>query len=203
MRSKWIVLVLPYFAVWAGLFILKSAWLALIGFHLAILLTLLWLRQALPLGVFFKPVSWMRVLPGVFLCAASGLGLYLLWDLFGVVPDLPARLQALGLTDSTWAGFITYFSIINPFFEEYFWRCLLGSETSGFYWGDAAYAAYHIMIVWDKAHPLSVAFIFFVLVFIGWFWRQLYRRDASLLAPLLGHMIADLSILLAVFRMAG
>lgn len=38
MRLKWIVLVLPYFAVWAGLFIFKSAWLALTGFHLAILL---------------------------------------------------------------------------------------------------------------------------------------------------------------------
>ena len=82
----------------------------------------------------------------------------------------------------------------------------MGSETSGFYWGDAAYAAYHIMIVWDKAHPLSVAFIFFFFVKVEihvMLWRQLYRRDASLLAPLLGHMIADLSILLAVFRMAG
>jgi hypothetical protein len=39
------------------------------------------------------------------------------------------------------------------------------------------------------------------LVFGAWFWRQTYRKDGGLLAAALGHMIADLGILLAVYWM--
>jgi hypothetical protein len=42
-----------------------------------------------------------------------------------------------------------------------------------------------------------------LLVLAGWFWRQIYREDKGLLAPALGHMAADFTILLAVYSMAG
>ena len=201
MNPKYLAPILPYLAVWAGLFLFKNAWLTMLGFHAAIALALILVRPALPFGVFFKPSKYEHVLANVLLCASSGLGLYLLRDVFAISDNLAAQLEALGLNDSTWFGFIAYFALANPFFEEYFWRGALGSETKGFYFGDLVYAGYHVLVVWNKTHPLSMLLMLLVLTFIGWHWRQHYRRDGSLLAPLLGHMFADFSILIAVFKM--
>jgi membrane protease YdiL (CAAX protease family) len=199
MRSKWLAPILPYLAVWAGLFVFKNAWVTLLGFHLAILLALVYLRPALPLNVFFRNAKAKHVLSSILICGSGGLGLYFLWDVFGVADDLREQLASIGLSGSTWRWFIVYFFLANPFFEEYFWRGVLGSDTKQFYLGDLIYAGYHILVVWNKTHPFSTLFMVFVLTFAGWFWRQLYRRDGSLIAPILGHMAADLSILLAVY----
>ena len=203
MKSKWLAPILPYLAVWMGLFVFKNAWVTLIGFHLAILFALTFLRPTLPLNVFFKTTKRRNIFLSVILCAISGLGLYLLRDVFGIASDLQEQLIAIGLNASTWFWFIAYFTLANPFFEEYFWRGVLGNNTKQLSIGDLIYAGYHIMVVWNKTHPFSMVFMIFVLTFAGWFWRQLYRRDDSLLAPVLGHMVADFSILLAVYFMAS
>lgn len=202
MKSKWLAPILPYLAVWVGLFVFKNPWATLLGFHFAILLALIFLHPALPLNTFFKPAKRRHILLSVFFSAISGLGLYLLRDVFGIAADLQAQLAAIGLNSSTWFLFIAYFAVANPFFEEYFWRGVLGSDTRQFYIGDLVYAGYHVLVVWNKVHPLSMTLMIFVLSLAGWFWRQLYRRDGSLLAPVLGHMVADLSILLAVYYMS-
>ena len=199
MKSKWLAPILPYLAVWAGLFIFKNAWVTLLGFHLAILLTFVYLRPTLPLHVFFKPAKTKHVLSSILICSLSGLGLYFLWDVFCIADDLHEQLASIGLSGSTWFGFIAYFSLVNPFFEEYFWRGTLGSDSRQVTIGDLVYAGYHIQVVWNKTHLLSMLFMVFVLTSAGWFWRQLYRRDGSLLAPVLGHMAADLSILLVIY----
>jgi len=199
MQSKWLAPIPPYLAIWAGLFIFKSAWLALTGFHLAILLMLAWFRPPLPPDIFFKAAQWKHVLLSIFFSTLSGLGLYLFWNFSEVASDLHEQLAALGLSGFTWLGFIAYFTLVNPFIEEYFWRGFLGSNTKIFYVGDLIYAGYHIMVLWNKAQPLSIVLVVFVLTLAGWFWRQVYCRDGSLLAPVLGHMVADLTILLAVW----
>ncbi len=199
MNRKWFAPVLPYFAVWVGLFIFHNAWLALVGFHLAIVIALFWLRPVLPVNVLIKPASWNLVLLNILVCSLGGVGLYFLWDILGVAHNLSDMLQRLGLNDSTWLGLIVYFSLANPFFEEYFWRGALGSDATWFYVGDLIYAGYHVLVVWNKAQPQAILLMLCSLVAAGWFWRQLYRRNASLLAPMLGHMAADFSILLAVY----
>ncbi|HEX5808782.1 MAG TPA: hypothetical protein VFY25_08970, partial [Anaerolineales bacterium] len=52
---------------------------------------------------------------------------------FGIIGDMQEHVQALRLTSSTWPVFITYFVLVNPLIEEYFWRGYLGSPTMGFY----------------------------------------------------------------------
>jgi membrane protease YdiL (CAAX protease family) len=203
MKSKWLAPILPYFVVWMGLFIFKNAVATLLGFHLAIVLSLAVLRPTLPFNIFIKPAKMKHVILSLLLCATSGFGLYLFRDVFGISHALHEQLALLGLNDSTWFGFIAYFSIANPFFEEYFWRGILGSDTKKFYVGDLIYAGYHVMVVWGKTAPWSIIVVVLVLTLVGWFWRQLYRRDGSLLAPVLSHMVADLSILLAVVYMAN
>ena len=201
MKSKWLAPILPYLAVWAGLFIFKNAWATLLGFHIAIGLALIFLRPTLPITVFFKPAKRRHIFLSLFFGVISGLGLYMLRDVFAVAEDLSSQLAEIGLNETSWFVFIAYFSLANPFFEEYFWRGILGSAAKSFYIGDLIYAGYHIMVVWNKTAPLSILFMMCVLTLAGWFWRQLYRRDGSLLTPVLGHMAADLTILIAVYHM--
>jgi membrane protease YdiL (CAAX protease family) len=201
-KNKWLAPILPYLAVWAGLFLFKSAWFALIGFHVAILFVLVIARPNIPISVLFKSKHPKWILATVLLCGSGGLGLYFLWDIFGIANDLPAQLQSSGLT-SSWPVFIAYFALLNPFIEEYFWRAYLGSATKSFYISDLLYAGFHGLVLTSKVHPISILFALTCLTFIGWLWRQVYREDSGLLAPVLGHMAADFTILLTIYRMSS
>ena len=228
-NKNWFAPILPYFAVWAGLFLFKNAWFTLIGFHIAIAFVLLVVQPNIPISILFKSKTigssrrprrrfaskpcaedgagsklhkypkW--VVASMLLCGSSGFGLYFLWGIFGIANDLPAQLQSIGLTSSSWPVFIAYFALVNPFVEEYFWRAYLGSATKGFYIGDLVYAGYHGLILMNKVHPISIFFALTCLTFIGWFWRQIVREDGGLLAPILGHMAADFTILWTIYLM--
>ncbi len=202
-QSKWLAPVLPYLAVWGGLFLFKTAWAALIGFHIAILLTLLLPRPNLPINILFKSKYSKWIPASVLFCSTSGIGLYFLWGVFGIVDDFSAQLQSLGLTASSWPLIIAYFSLVNPFIEEYFWRGVLGNDTKKFYIGDVLYAGYHALVLWGRVHPLSIVFAVMILVSAGWLWRQISREDGGLLAATLGHAIADFTILLTVYWMSA
>ncbi len=193
--------ILPYLAIWAGLFFFKSAWFALLGFHIAILLALLLLRPSIPINILFKSKSPKWILFSVLFCSTSGIGLYFLWNIFGVAQDLPSQLKSLGLYSTSWFPFIAYFSLVNPFVEEYFWRGVLGSATRNLHVGDAVFAGYHALILWNRVNPLSTVFAVIILVSAGWLWRQLFRKDHGLLAAVLGHMVADFFILLTIYAM--
>ena len=196
-----ILSILPYLAVWAGLFFFKSAWFALVGFHIAILLALLFLRPSIPINILFKSKSPKWILFSVLFCSTSGIGLYFLWNVFGVAQDLPAQLKSLGLYSTAWVPFIAYFSLVNPLVEEYFWRGVLGSATRKPYIGDVVFASYHAMILWGRVNPYAILFAVIILISAGWLWRQLFRKDHGLLAAVLGHMVADFSILLTIYTM--
>lgn len=199
---KWLTPMLPYLAVGIGLFYVEHAWLTLLGFHVAIVLALTLARPAVHVKILFRSNDIRRVILSILLCGSSGISLYFLWPFFGISSDLPAYTEALGLTASTWPMFMTYFSLVNPLIEEYYWRGYLGSSTTGVYASDLLYAGFHALILWGKVQPASVLYSLTVLVFAGWFWRQLAYIDGGLLAPVLGHMAADFTILMAVYRMS-
>jgi membrane protease YdiL (CAAX protease family) len=196
---KWIAPALAYLTIGLGMFKFHNAWSALLGFHLAILVSLLIARPNIPVSILLKSTNIKWILLSMLLCGSSGFTLYFLWDKFGSANDLPAQVQALGLNPTTWIPFIVYFTLINPFVEEYFWRGYLGNPTSGFYLFDFIYAGYHALILFGKVSMSAVLFALFVLVSTGWFWRQIAREDQGLLAPALGHMAADFTILMAVY----
>jgi hypothetical protein len=133
------------------------------------------------------------------LCGSSGITLYFLWDSFGLADDLSAQIETLNLTTRTWIPFIAYFAAVNPFVEEYFWRGYLGSDTKMLHTSDLVYAGFHAMILINKVQTTSIVFAVGLLVAAGWLWRQILREDQGLLAPVLGHMAADLTILMAVY----
>jgi hypothetical protein len=200
--KKRFALLLPYLAVWAGLFLFKNAWFTLIGFHISILLALLVLRPDLPVTILFKSNYPKWLLVSILFCSTSGMGLYFLWNIFGIASDLPAQLRAIGLTSKSWPMFIAYFALVNPWIEEYFWRGVLASDEKQLSFMDAIFAGYHALVLWGKVHLLSILFAVIILTSAGWLWRQIARENKGLLAPVLGHMAADLSILLTIYWMS-
>jgi membrane protease YdiL (CAAX protease family) len=105
----------------------------------------------------------------------------------------------MGLTLASWPWFIAYFSLINPFVEEYFWRGVLGNDMLNLYIGDVVFAGYHSMILWGRVRPIFILFAVMILVSAGWLWRQISREDGGLLAASLGHMAADFTILTTIY----
>jgi hypothetical protein len=155
--KKWLLPILPYIAVVAGMHLFKNAWIALLGFHASILIMLAIVHPGVPISALFKSNSPKWILISVLVCSTSGFGLYFLWNMLGITPDLSAQLATLGLRSPTsWLLFITYFSLVNPFIEEYFWRGYLGSNSKKLYLGDAVYAGYHGLILWGKVHPVMI-----------------------------------------------
>lgn len=191
----------PYLGVYIGLYILRSAWAALIGFHIGILLVLWITKPKISLSILFKSKNIKWVVSNLLLCGSSGLGIYLLQDVFGLAGNLSTQLSELGLNQVTWIPFIAYFSLVNPFVEEYFWRGVFGSETKNLDFGDFAYAGYHGLVLFGKVNLFAVIFSIVCLSFVGWFWRQVKRENEGLFAPVLGHISADFSILITVYFM--
>ncbi len=191
---------MAYLAVGLGLWF-HSAFGALVGFHVAIILSLWMARPNIPVSILWKNTKLKWLMLSVLLCGSSGVLLYLAWDRFGFAPDLSAQIEALGLTSSTWIPFIAYFALVNPLIEEYFWRGYLGSETKVLNVSDFLYSGFHGLILIGKMHTGSILFGLSMLVLSGWFWRQIAREDHGLLAPVLGHMVADFTILMAVYKM--
>jgi hypothetical protein len=200
--SKWFAPALPYLAVWAGLYWFKNAWLALIGFHAAMLFVLGIARPEIPINILFRSRHPRWILSGMGLSASCGIAIYYLHSFLGIADDLSSQLEQIGLNRSTWPMFIAYFSLVNPFVEEYFWRGFLGSDAKGLHVGDLFYAGYHGLVLIGKIHPLMIFLALAGLIFIGWFWRQIRRTDDGLLIPVFGHLTADLSILISVYLIA-
>jgi hypothetical protein len=189
----------PYLAIWAGLFLFKNAWVTLIGFHLAIFLTLAVIRPSLPVHILSKSKSPGWIFISALIGSTSGIGLYFFWDVFGFTHDLPAQLQSIGLTPSSWFGFIAYFSLINPWVEEYFWRGAAGNDTKKLHVMDIVFAGYHALVLWGRVDPFFITLAVIILVSAGWIWRQISREDGGLLAAVMGHMVADFSILMTLY----
>jgi len=196
---KWLTPVLPYLAVAIGLFWLHHALFTLLAFHLAIVLPLLFARSPISIKILFKSTDLRWMVLSLLLGGSSGLTLYFFWSYFGFASDLPAQVESLGLTDSAWLVFIAYFVFVNPLIEEYFWRGYLGSPAKSLYLSDFLYAGFHTLILWNRVQTGTIIYSLTVLVLAGWFWRQLARMNGGLLAPVLGHMAADFTILMAVF----
>ncbi len=199
---KWFTPLLPYLAVAIGIFWFQNAWAALLGFHCAIILALLLVRSNVPVKFVFKSRDIRWVALSILLSGSGGIVLYFFWTSFGIASNLSTHTEALGLNASGWPAFIAYLSFVNPFIEEYFWRGALGSPTKTPHVSDFFYAGFHALVLLGIVPAGSIVFGLAMLALAGWFWRQIARQDGGLLAPVLGHMAVDFTILVVIYRMS-
>ena len=90
------------------------------------------------------------------------------------------------------------FALINPWFEESYWRGLLMDATAS--WGKPLsllyssiwFAASHPLVWGIHSLPLRKVEAVGALLFVGLLWGAAYQRTGSLRGPVAGHMLANL-----------
>lgn len=118
--------------------------------------------------------------------------------LVGLIP-LPVFLKSFYLFDSGYLIVLWILvAIINPFFEEVFWRgYMLKSFPKIPFWIKAIVSSFLFAV----AHPLTWGIFsanmltveMFISVFImGIVWSYVYRKSESLILPCLSHSLVDL-----------
>jgi len=191
---------IPYLAMVLGLYALESAWASFVIYHGLVLAVLLGQKD--------RP-HWRSLRagwdPGLGLGAilfglTGGVTLYLLAPLAKVDAALLApALDRLGLHGTSWFFFVVYHALVNPWFEEVFWRGKLGDESSRPVFTDALFAGYHVLVLVLFLDWPWVVLSFVILTAAGWLWRQLRARCRGLLVPVISHMAADASIMAVAF----
>jgi membrane protease YdiL (CAAX protease family) len=195
---------IPYLAVLGGIWLLDSVWVAVLAYHLGIVVALIASGR---LGLFRDLArGWSAGLAlgvGAALLLA-GPAIYLCWPLMrldGV--ELGAALAGLGVGGPALLPLAAYATLANPWFEEALWRGLLLSRRSGPAIEDVLFAGYHALVLVEfLAWPWIVACVA-ALVIAAWIWRRLALRTGGLLVPALTHLAVDIGIVGGVVAVVG
>jgi hypothetical protein len=169
-------------------------------YHLGIGLIWVLAGQKISLKVLsFRENLFISIITAL-LCSFSGLLIYWLWPYMKLdALDLGAELTALGLSGVSWLIFILYYFSVNPWFEEFFWRSYLNSNTKKLTAPDIWFAGYHLLVLVKFIKLPWVILSFFVLIGTAWFWRYLTNKYQNLSIALASHLAADLSIIGAIY----
>lgn len=189
----------PYLTVAIGLLILHNVWVAIFGYHLAMLLMMLVSGQGLPFAQLWRGGDRLR-LPLLTLAGASGgLLLWLLQPWVLVAGQLPVFTQSIGLNQESWPFFMVYFVLVTPALEELYWRSYLGNSTLKPQLNDFLFAGYHLIVLAGIIQIGWIITIFFLLAATAWCWRQSNRLGGGLLSSFSSHLAADISVILAAY----
>lgn len=190
---------IPYISVVLGLYVLGSAWLAIVFYHVGVLAVVLvskvslgsrWIRS--------DRLGWWLSTTSVF--ALGGVALYALWPCTLPSCDLvKERLADYGITRQVWPLFAIYFCLANSFVEEIFWRGYLRDDSHLPTTNDFAFAGYHAAVLIAFASLIWAPLVVFVCIFAAWLWRIMHRATGSLMLPIVTHFVADVSIAIAVY----
>lgn len=195
---------IPYAAVLIGLYAFSSAWLAIAIYYTTVITYLTATRQTAPLKSLTRGFSIKPILVAAPIFALTGPAIYLLLPL-SVRPDLPLAnfLGSVGLSQWRYPLFALVFCAVNPALEEAFWRGAFRASPRRLSWTDFAFAAYHIPVVIMAVNIPLTALSFLILIFTAWSFRILKHKTNGLATPYLVHLIADISILTAVWYLTN
>ncbi len=198
-----IIILLPCIVVFAGLSYLRSAWAAILLYHTVIIIYLVITRSKRLRPELFR--GWNNAAGAVFTiaCACPGPLLVLLWPVISNVSDgLSSTLDSFGLHGAGWLLFAVYFVSLHPVLEELFWRDAL---VSGSRWPDIvdiAFAAYHVLVLVHFLKFPWVILVFVILTLVSWLWRRVAERYRGLAIPVVSHIAAGISLMIATFLIA-
>lgn len=188
--------VLPYLGVLSGYYLLSSGWAAIGLYHLAIVVVLTasqgWSSARTLVRGRFKALGF--AMGGS--CLASGVALYLLWPLARLEGiTLASSLTSLGLEGGAWIAFIAYYTLVNPWVEEVYWRGWYPEQLRFRVVSDLLFAGYHVFVVIRFVGSGWAVFIFLALVAAAFIWRQIAARSGGLILPVSTHLLADASVI--------
>lgn len=191
--------IIPYIAVGIGLLVFNNVWPAILGYHAGMIAVILLSNTRLPLKqVFQSKKSWIPVIT-LLIGAGSGILLFILWPFLSVPDTIQSHLQSIGLNEHTWPGFIAYFVTVNPLLEEYYWRGYLASATWRITLNDVFFSGYHLIVLAENIAIVWLAAVFLGLIAGAWFWRQMNRYNEGLLASVVSHLAADITVILTIY----
>jgi hypothetical protein len=190
---------LPYITIGSGLLALHNAWVAILGYHLCMVIILFFSRTKIPFTQIHARSNYKILIVVSILGGAGGFLLYLLWPLLAIPKDISLYLQNIGLTSSMWPYFLVYFILVNPWLEECYWRGYLGSNSQNITLNDLLFSGYHIIVLAGKIDIIWLVIIFFILSLGAWFWRQANRWNQGISASIISHIVADASVILTIY----
>jgi hypothetical protein len=195
---RYLAMAIPYAAVLLGLYVLRSAWVAILLYHAGMVILLRFGGQEGPLKAVRQGWSAPAAAFTGIVCAACGLLLALLWRTMAREHmNLGETLASFRLSGLSWWVFAVYYVTVHPALEEIYWRGYLPRAHRFPVVADFAFAGYHVLVLCIFITLPWVLVSFGVLLFAAWSWRQLVARYAGLGIAIAGHAAADLSIVVA------
>lgn len=198
-----IFLLLPYFTILPALYVFHNIWLAMISYHLAILVIAIFSKKIFLFANLTKGWTFRGSYLGILICAGHGIIVYYIWHIISLPGiSLSEKLVEYGLPESSWILFIIYYSLVTPWLEEFFWRDFLVSRLRFPFLSDLAYAGYHFFVISIFIKPFFAILTVFALLVVAKRWRNISSAQDGLLVPVITHMITDFSTAIAVILLA-
>ena len=193
-------LLLPFVSIAVGIYLLHSAWCAILFYHAGILFILIINGQRdIWHGVFSGWNSFSGIVM-LLLVVGNGPLFILLWPFISLQPGiLSESLFNLGLSGISLWIFAVWYAAVHPLLEEVFWRKYLLSSSRWPTLTDCAFAAYHILVLILFLRLPWVIVSFLVLTMTAFLWRRLAIRHRGLAIPIVSHVAAGISTLAAIF----
>lgn len=199
-RFRFLAPLLPFGSITAGIYLLHSAWCAILFYHSGILLILVINGQK---DIWRSVFSGWNSFSGIgilLLLIGNGPLFILLWPFISLQPGiLSESLSDLGLSGISLLLFAAWYAAVHPLLEEVFWRKYLLSSSRWPALTDCAFAAYHILVLILFLRLPWVVISFLALTLTAWLWRILALRYRGLAIPIVSHMAAGISTLAAIF----
>ncbi|MEM7014564.1 MAG: CPBP family glutamic-type intramembrane protease [Verrucomicrobiota bacterium] len=185
---KW-WLALPLIAFGVGVLVWKDAWKSLLLYHALLLV---------PLGIYHQRWSFQDLFRGfrisLFLIHVVAViaGFFALTSL-AAAKDFqgPVLRSLMGAFGSIGIEFVVYFILVNPVFEEIFWRGLFAAKTKSLTIEDIAFGFFHALILYPFVSAIYIAGGVIGLTAIAWTWRQIRWKTGGIAIPWLGHVLGD------------
>ena len=196
MTTRLLVVTIPVFIMGLGLLVLRNAWMTIIIYHLFMVLCIV-RHNNNPLSVLFKGNNTGLMVASSLVALISGLLLTLLWADIRIDKDMMLLLSNVGLSGRSIILFSIYYTVATPILEELFWRFRLSPNDMGIDITDIFFGMYHMVVMLNFVKPAWAILVWPVLFFTSWFWRFCRLKFNGLIIPLISHLFADFSIIIA------
>ncbi|MDM3870202.1 hypothetical protein QSV34_02405 [Porticoccus sp. W117] len=195
-RSQGTTLILKMLAPWVAVIlfwcVFKNAWLALLAYHLQIVLwNHLHFRQVF-FGFSVKSFVLFS-LPAIL----AGPAMYFLLPAITEI-NVAQWLADYGLTGWGLLLMVPYFGLIHPLLEQVHWAPLREKTPLA----HVVFAGYHVLVL-STLLPISWLVIGFVfLAFVSVCWQRMADSRGGLAIPCCSHMLADSGIVMAAYGLS-